>query len=102
MNFTISSAVLRNKSQYRLFYSTANANNRRIKRNYRYFKTANGFEWSETLGIQATGFTTGFNSSGVEKEYHGDNKGYIYNHDIGTSFFKSGNSFKHRRTVRYS
>jgi len=86
---TISSAVLRNKSQYRLFYSTANATTEGSKGIIGTL-TANGFEWSETLGIQATGFTTGFNSSGVEKEYHGDNKGYIYNHDIGTSFLSQG------------
>jgi|TARA_R110002126_G_scaffold184244_1_gene332678 hypothetical protein len=47
---------------------------------------ANGFEWSETIGIQAPAITSGFNSSGVEKFFHGDRDGKIYNHNTGNSF----------------
>ena len=46
----------------------------------------NGFEWSETLGIQAPAITSGFNSIGLEKVFHGDRDGKIYNHDTGNSF----------------
>ena len=55
--------------------------------------TPNGFEWSETQGIQATSFTSGFNKNGIEKEYHGDLNGYIYNHNVGNSFYSNGLPF---------
>ena len=48
--------------------------------------TSRGFEWSETLGIQAPAVASGFNAAGREKMYHGDRGGYIYNHDTGNSF----------------
>ena len=88
-SFTITSAVLRSKSQYRLFYSTVNGSTASSKGIVGTL-TANGFEWSETLGIQATGFSSGFGTTGVEKLYHGDNQGYVYNHDTGNSFLTDG------------
>ena len=50
----------------------------------------NGFEWSETRGIQAPAVTSGFNYSGVEKTYHGDRDGFVENHDTGNSFNPGG------------
>ena len=50
----------------------------------------NGFEWSETLGIQAPAITSGFDSNGEEKFYHGDRDGYIYNHNTGNTFNPAG------------
>ena len=91
-NFTITSAVLRSKSQYRLFYSADDALSS-VSKGIIGTITATGFEWSETVGIQATGFTSGFDSNGVEQKYHGDNSGYIYNHDAGNSFTASGSAF---------
>ena len=91
-SFTISSTVLRSKSQYRLFFSAASTASA-VAKGIIGTLTANGFEWSETIGIQATGFTAGFDSDFVEKIYHGDNKGYIYNHDVGNSFYDSGSAF---------
>ncbi len=91
-SFTITSAVLRSKSQYRLFYSVDGATSP-ISKGIIGTLTPNGFEWSETLGIQAVGFTTGFDSNGIEKEYHGDNAGYVYNHDTGDTFTASGTVF---------
>jgi len=90
--YTISSAILRSKSQYRLFYSK-DADNPKASKGIIGTLTANGFEWSETQGIQATGFTTGFNSDNIEKEYHGDSDGYIYNHDTGNGFIENGIAF---------
>jgi len=90
--FTISSAVLRSKSQYRLFY-TIDGEASRVSRGIIGTLTPNGFEWSETQGIQATSFTSGFNKNGIEKEYHGDLNGYIYNHNVGNSFYSNGLSF---------
>ena len=85
--YTISSVVLRNKSQYRLFYSAEGSNIQTARGVIGTF-TPNGFEWSETQGIQALSVNAGFAADGVDKVYHGDNLGYIYNHDIGSSFIQ--------------
>jgi len=84
-----SSVVIRDKSQYRMFYS---ADTEPVVSSKGIIGTLrpNGFEWSETLGIQAPAITSGFDSSGVEKFYHGDRDGYIYNHDTGNSFNPAG------------
>ena len=87
--FTIDSCVLRSKSQYRLFYTDKNLGSNVSKGIIGTF-TPNGFEWSETLGIQAMGLTTGFDKDGVEKAFHGDKDGYVYNHDIGNAFNPAG------------
>jgi hypothetical protein len=80
-----SSVVLRNKSQYRMFYSTTSTSQFTAKGVIGTLRTT-GFEWSETLGIVAPAITSGFTSSGVEKVYHGDRDGKIYNHNTGNSF----------------
>jgi hypothetical protein len=87
-SYIITSAVLRSKSQYRLFYSSPLAIN---SASYGIIGTltANGFEWSETLGIQAHAFASGYDGIGVEQSYHGDKNGYIFNHNIGNSFNSS-------------
>ena len=87
--FTIDSCVLRSKSQYRLFYTDVTSGALVSKGIIGTF-TPNGFEWSETLGIQAMGLTTGFNKDGVEKAFHGDKDGYVYNHDTGNAFNPQG------------
>jgi hypothetical protein len=88
-SFIITSDVLRSKSQYRLFYSTIAQDPSEAKGIIGTF-TGQGFEWSETKGIQALGFASGFNSNGVEVSFHGDKDGYIYNHDTGDSFLHAG------------
>lgn len=88
-SFIITSDVLRAKSQYRLFYSTIAQDPSQAKGIIGTF-TGQGFEWSETKGIQALGFASGFNSNGVEVSFHGDKDGYIYNHDTGDSFLNAG------------
>ena len=87
--YRIRSTVLRNKSQYRLFYSTATgavATSKGIIGTI----TPNGFEWSETLGIQAHALTSGFDTDGVEQTYRGDKDGYVYVHDDGNYFTPAG------------
>ena len=86
-----SSVVIRDKSQYRMFYS---ADTEPVVSSKGIIGTLrpNGFEWSETLGIQAPAITSGFDSSGVEKFYHGDRDGHIYNHDTGNAFNPAGTS----------
>ena len=87
--FTIDSCVLRSKSQYRLFYTEPTLSST-LSKGIIGTLTSNGFEWAETIGIQALGLTTGFDNNGIEKAYHGDKDGYIYNHDTGDSFNPAG------------
>ena len=89
--YVVDSVVLRQKSQYRIFYATtsaAAADSKGIIGSL----TSNGFEWSETKGIQCRAITSGFNYAGVEKIYHGDSSGYVYIHDSGNAFYHSGSS----------
>ena len=84
-SFIIDSVVIREKSQYRLFYTdtTISGNQQRgIIGTLR----PNGFEWSETRGIEVTAIGAGFNQNGIEKYYHGNTNGYVYNHDTGNDF----------------
>jgi len=90
--FTISSVVIGDRSQYRLFYALegdTTATSRGIIGTLRPGSTSNptaGFQWSETLGIQAPAITAGFDSLGLEKYYHGDFAGQVFLHDTGNSF----------------
>lgn len=88
-DFQIDSTVLRSKSQYRLFYAGATASPSTSKGIIGTF-TGQGFEWSETRGIQAFGLNSGFDKDGIERLYHGDKDGYVYNHDTGFSFLVDG------------
>jgi len=91
VTYEFSSVVLRDKSQYRMYYSgsaESTANSKGITGTL----TPRGFEWTEIKGIQAPAVTSGFNSSGKEKAYHGDRTGYIYNHDTGSAFNPEGTS----------
>jgi hypothetical protein len=85
-NLTLSSVVLRQKSEYRIYYSKLGQTPRSSKGIIGTL-TSEGFAWSETLGIQAHSVTSGFDSNNVEQTYHGDRDGYVYNHDVGNSFF---------------
>ena len=88
-DFVVSSSVLRSKSQYRFFYSEPTGSTSTAKGLIGTI-TPNGFEWSETIGIQAHGFASGFDFSNIEKIYHGDSAGYVYNHNTGNSFNPAG------------
>jgi hypothetical protein len=92
-NLTISSVVIGDRSQYRLFYvkegSDTVANSKGIIGTLRPGSTSNpnaGFQWSETLGIQAPAITAGFNKDGLEQYFHGDLSGKVFKHDEGNSF----------------
>ena len=84
-DYTISSVVLREKSQYRLFYSNEGLTNA-AQRGIIGTLSPNGFEWSETVGIEVTAIGSGFNTNGIEKYYHGDTDGYLYIHNSGDDF----------------
>ena len=88
-SYTFSSIVLRNKSQYRMYYSASGGT---VTNTYGIVGTLRekGFEWSETVGIIAPAITSGFNNNGIEKLFHGDWSGYVYNHDTGNAFNPEG------------
>jgi len=84
-SYIITSLVLREKSQYRLFYTDTtktNSEQRGIIGTLR----PNGFQWSETRGIEVTEIGSGFDQNGIENYYHGDTDGFIYVHDSGNDF----------------
>tara|TARA_R110000744_G_scaffold54443_2_gene115570 strand:- start:1333 stop:3126 length:1794 start_codon:yes stop_codon:yes gene_type:complete len=89
-NYTISSIVIRERSQYRLFYyqsGQADSGQQGIIGTFKY--NAEGipaFEWSQTKGLPVTVCTSDLDSSGTEVIFHADETGYIYQHDIGNSF----------------
>lgn len=89
-NYTVSSMVIRERSQYRLFYyqsGQADSGQQGIIGTFKY--NAEGipaFEWSETKGLPVTVCTSNLNSSGTEVIFHADESGYIYQHDTGNSF----------------
>ena len=89
-NYTVSSLVIRERSQYRLFYyqsGQAASGQKGIIGTFKY--SAEGipaFEWSETRGLPVTVCTSNLNSSGTEVIFHADESGYIYQHDTGNSF----------------
>jgi hypothetical protein len=88
-NLDITSAVLRSKSQYRLFYNTDGTANIAAKGIIATL-TNEGFQYSETQGIKATALTSDLDLNGIEQTWHGDTDGYIYNHDEGNSFDYGG------------
>jgi len=83
--YTISSMVHRDKSQYKLFYTDTTVDESQ-QRGIVGTLRPNGFEWSETRGIEVTEIGAGFNEVGVEEHYHGSTTGYIYIHDSGNDF----------------
>jgi len=94
--YNISSIVIRDKSQYRLYYGTSStgSSSRGIIGTLKTdAQGATNFQWSETVGIDASAAAaSGFNSSGVEKHYHGDYDGRVFNHDTGDNFLDSGST----------
>jgi hypothetical protein len=84
-SFIINSVVLRDKSQYRLFYTNTSLENSQQKGIIGTLRP-DGFQWSETRGLEVTSIGSGFDSNNVEQYYHGDTNGFVYQHDIGNNF----------------
>ena len=84
-SFIITSLVLREKSQYRLFYTDTSLEQTQQKGIIGTLRPE-GFQWSETRSLEVTAIGSGFDSSNVEQYYHGDTEGYVYQHDTGNSF----------------
>jgi hypothetical protein len=89
-NYTLSSMVIRERSQYRLFYyqsGQAASGQKGIIGTFKY--NAEGipsFEWSETKGLPVKFCTSDVNNNGTETLFHTDETGYVYQHDTGNSF----------------
>jgi len=83
--FVIDSIVLRDKSQYRLFYTKTSLENTQQKGIIGTLRP-DGFQWSETRGLEVTAISSGFDNNNVEQYYHGDTNGYVYQHDTGNNF----------------
>ena len=87
---TFSSMVIREKSQYRLFYfknGTADLQQKGILGTFKI--SSQGvplYEWSQTTGIPARVTHSGFDENDNEVHYHATTDGRVYNHDTGTSF----------------
>jgi hypothetical protein len=89
-NYTISSMVIRERSQYRLFYyqsGQAVSGQKGIIGTFKYNSEGiPAFEWSKTKGLPVKFCTSDVNNDGTEVLYHTDETGYVYKHDIGNSF----------------
>lgn len=92
-NIEFASMVIREKSQYRLFYyktGTSNAAQKGIIGTFKISSTgAAVYEWSETKGIPARRVHAGTDSNGNEVLYHAEVDGRVYNHDTGNNFDSS-------------
>ena len=89
-NYTLSSIVIRERSQYRLFYyqsGQANSGQKGIIGTFKFNSDGiPAFEWSETKGLPVKFCTSNLNSAGTELIFHADESGYIFEHDTGNSF----------------
>ena len=89
-NITFSSMVIREKSQYRLFYFKNGTADLQQKGVLGTFKISSQgvplYEWSQTTGIPARVTHSGFDENNDEVYYHATTDGRVYNHDTGTSF----------------
>ena len=65
-NFQLCSAIIRNRSQYRLFYNVDATSNTTAK-GFIGTLTRQGFQYSQTEGIKATAITSDFDKDGVEQ-----------------------------------
>ena len=87
---TFSSMVIREKSQYRLFYFKNGTADLQQKGVLGTFKISSQgvplYEWSQTTGIPARVTHSGFDENDNEVHYHATTDGRVYNHDTGTSF----------------
>ena len=84
-SFVIDSVVLREKSQYRLFYTDTSLEQTQQKGIIGTLRP-DGFQWSETRGLEVTAIGSGFDNNNIEQYYHGDTNGFVYQHDTGNSF----------------
>jgi|TARA_R110002110_G_scaffold330095_3_gene541437 hypothetical protein len=89
-NLVFSSMVVREKSQYRLFYyNSTKANNFQegVIGTFKISSTgAAVYEWSQTVGIPARRLHAGTDENNSEVLYHASDDGYVWQHDTGNNF----------------
>ena len=84
-DYTIESLVIREKSQYRLYYTnTALINS--LQEGIIGTLRPSGFQWSLIKGLEVTAIGSNFDENGIEVYYHGDTNGYVYVHESGNDF----------------
>ena len=89
-NYTIGSMVIRERSQYRLFYyqsGQAASGQKGIIGTFKF--DSNGvpaFEWSQTKGMEIKRCTSALNTSNTEVQFGANESGYIYSLDSGNDF----------------
>ena len=89
-NIVFSSMVIKEKSQYRLYYyntTKASALQKGLIGTFKISSTGAAiYEWSETKGIPARRVHAGTDENDSEVLYHASDDGYVYNHDTGNNF----------------
>ena len=93
----ITSTVIRNKSQYRLFYPTTSGTEGTAKGIIAVLKTnpetgTLGFEYSDLRGLKPS-CTDSFFISNTETTIHGGYDGYVYKQESGGAFTRAGSTF---------
>ena len=93
----ITSTVIRNKSQYRLFYPTTSGTEGTAKGIIAVLKTnpetgTLGFEYSDLRGLKPS-CTDSFFISNTETTIHGGYDGYVYKQESGGSFTRAGSTY---------
>ena len=84
-DYTIESLVIREKSQYRLYYTNTQLINS-LQEGIIGTLRPNGFQWSLIKGLEVTAIGSNFDENGIEVYYHGDTNGYVYVHESGNDF----------------
>ena len=89
-DYTLSSMVIRERSQYRLFYhqsGQANSSQSGIIGTFKFDEQGiPAFEWSDTKGLVVKTCTSDLNTSNEEVKFSTDETGYVYLHDYGNNF----------------
>jgi len=93
----ITSTVIRNKSQYRLFYPTTSEAETNADGIIAVLKTnpetgTLGFEYADIKGIKPS-CTDSFFISNTETTIHGGYDGYVYKQESGGSFTRAGSTY---------
>ncbi|MDB4312175.1 hypothetical protein N9937_01970 [bacterium] len=88
-NYDISSTVIREKNQYRLFYNksiTTYGDQKGVLGAMRMGQAGPSWEWSELKGIEVSAISSEMDTNVIETIYHGDYDGKVFLHTSGTDF----------------
>jgi len=89
-DYTLSSMVIRERSQYRLFYfqsGQADSSQKGIIGTFKFDEQGiPAFEWSNSKGLVVKTCTSDLNTSNEEVKFSADESGYVYLHDSGNNF----------------